>query len=735
MDGIPLKKFFAIFLFLIITFATTPAPLKSETLAMDPGASLPLSALAIPEETGKVQERFAGSNTRTIIQIQDVHAHAPAQQNIAAILERLRTVFGIEKAALEGAWSSTSLPKSHAIPTSREKQLLATTLLEDDWISGPIYAAIMSPEPITLVGIEDEPSYEKNRALFLAHLGKAKEIDEKLQVYEASLQTSQRSVWGPELLSFGSAFGKFRETSDLGKFLPLLLKASDTLGAVSLDLTQVLLLRNITALEKSFVKERLENEVEQVIKKYKNRPWTLEELIRGNKIPPEEVGLYPEIKKLTRLYSMRDQVSLRDLTDQIGILTGRVLEKLLKTPEERFLWGKTERFYLSKRILLLQATPEDMRAYAGAHSSIETELAGAGLSESLALSLEFYETVKHRDEIFFQKIMTDPALAGNIAVVTGGFHTDGLSQKFRDAGISYITISPELGGTAMNEKLYVTRMAEGGGWRAKDSKPKAPSSIRPPPSESQTLSELRNAPVRAELRFPVAKEVLDVTNDLRLAEKAFAEGTPARASASDQIAYLRSQRRLVPKNADGGVLARQEFFIPEFMSLSHGEQLAQVKTWARGPKVMAVSTIDVLQKMLEDPETEKVAATFLVEIKLVRDMIVLVQKADQASKINAELLDSNYIERFVAKDIRTLWSQENGKFGRMRKRFPAVIIQDGFEAEGVAVLPARPVSWIVYRLFALNPELRPSAGNMDFLNYLAGLMTEIRSQELPKKSV
>ena len=169
-----MKRVFVAFFLLVITFTSAPVALQSETPEPNTGTSFALSNLAVPEEIGKVQERFAGKSRRTIIQIQDVHAHVTAQQNIAAILERLRVVFGVKKAALEGAWSSTSLPKSHALPTSREKQLLAGTLLDDDRISGPVYAAIMSSEPIMLIGIEDETSYEKNRALFWLISGKQK---------------------------------------------------------------------------------------------------------------------------------------------------------------------------------------------------------------------------------------------------------------------------------------------------------------------------------------------------------------------------------------------------------------------------------------------------------------------------------------------------------------------------------------------------------------------------------
>lgn len=731
------KKFFAVFLSLTVLLIAAPLSSRSETPELAANTSLALSNLAVPDDIGKVQERFtgssslqAGSSPRTIIQIQDVHAHAVAQQNIAAILERIRTVFGIEKVALEGAWSSTSLPNSHGIATSREKQLLAETLLDDDRISGPVSAAIMSPEPITLIGIEDEAAYEKNRALFLTHLARSEEILEKLQIYGASLQESQRSSWKPALSAFANNVGKFRENSDLGKFLPFLLESAKALEVDSSLLTQVLLFRDIMVLEKGLEKDRLEAEVRQVIKKHKDSPWTLEELIRGGKIPPEEIGLYPEIKKLVRLYQMRDEISLRELMGQIGTLTGLVLEKLVTTPEEDALWKTTERFYLSKKILLLQATPEDMRAYADEKSQLETELAKAGLSEPLALSVAFYEAVKHRDEIFFNKIMNDPALAGNIAIVTGGFHTDGLSQKFRDAGISYITITPELGNTSMNEKLYNARMAEGGERMEKSSNPEAPSSILHPPSEIQTLSELRNAIAWIDDRFPRSYQALLQTKDVRKAVKVFL-GETVPVSTSEGVSHL-SAEGLLRKNSGAGQAEIPSVSDQEFLAFPRMEQLNIFRKWvvaAKGVRhrSMLVSSVGVLRGMLAAGRAE-------ARIKAIgarNDLLILLQ--DVPATETPEPLMGHGIERFQATDMDALL-QKTPSFLNLARQRPFVIMKNGYWSKNRAVVDEDPVWLELFPVLTLNARLYESARNAEFLTLLKTLWTETLSQELSGKA-
>lgn len=694
----------------------------------------PLSSyetLSVPESLGKAQERFTGTNGRIVIQVQDVHAHVVAQQNIAAILERLRTVFGVKTVALEGAWDSTSLPQSHAIPTSREKQLLAGTLLEADLISGPIYAAIMSPDPITLAGIEEETLYEKNRAFFLDHFEKAPAIDIKIRTYSEQLQTSQKALWNPELLAFGNAFGKFEETSDYGKFFPVLMETA-TVHAVDLtDLDQILLTQDILAFEKSLSKERLTKEASQLMRQFKDTPWTLEELIRGNKIPPEKLGFYPEIQKSMQLFKLKDRISLTDLMAQTETLISRILKTLIKTPEEGSLWDKNERLLLAKRILLLKATPGDLKVYDEEKAALEAELQRAGLAAELDLSLKFYELVKKRDEVFYEKIVNDSLFQGPIAIVTGGFHTNGLSQKLRESGISYITISPELGGTPMNEKLYNERMRSSQPTQYPGLPPLANPGIAK--GKTETLSELRNTIAWVDEQFVEAYEVLLLTEDVRKAVATFL-GETVPISSAQKISYAHGAGKIFS-------LGEKEALKPtipalheeEFMASPRSEQLAAVQSWlekvpALGQKAMLVSSVDALKKMLSNKQVPHL----IEQIVKNGDILVLFQDVPLA-EIPEVLMGQHEIERLDAPDFETLL-QKNPRFQRFSKKYPFAIMKEGYESGTYVVLPEDPVSLVLYRIVTLSPSLYQAAKNPVFLALLKDLVQEILSQELPGKA-
>lgn len=701
------------FALLLVFVLTVPSAIFSQSVETDAHTFLPLSDLAIPESLGKIQERFKASSNRTILQIQDVHAHRGAQGNIAAILEHLSAVCGIRRVGLEGAWTSTDLPKSRAIPTSREKQLLASSLLDEDYISGPVYAAILSPVALRLVGIEQADLYEQNRSLFLKHLEKQRAILEKITTYKDQLAAEQNRLWNPKLLLFGQAAGNFWETSDLGKFFAVLLQTASRESVLVPDLGQIALLQKIMAQEALLAKERLAAEAKQLIREYaSSSSLNLEELLRSGRIPEEKLALYPEIKKWTGLFELKDQIALQELTRQIDLLATRVANQLAQKKEEKNLWKKTEHFYLAKKILLLKATPSDLKTLETEKEPLREEILAAGLAEDLELALKFYEAVRQRDEIFYQKLITDPELSGDVVIVTGGFHTDGLSQRFRDSGISYITITPELGKEQMNARLYEARMSE----------PKSGMVLKKQPTKEvrtaprrQTLSELRNAIAWADKRFAASYQVLLATKDARKAVAAFIGNAPLSATASHRAAS--------PSNL---------FDVTQFMAQTREEQLNIVHGWLQKlrtvhQKAMLVSEVSTLKKMLTDPTVPEM----IEEIVRGNDIIALVQDVP-TEEIPESLIAPRGIDRFEVKDLNRLLSA-TPKFQRLAKKYPFAIMKEGYSSDRYVVLPEQPISLILYRIIALNPNLYQAARNPEFLKLLQDLVTEALAKEATRK--
>ncbi len=421
---------------------------------------LNIKDLAVPKTLGKIDDRFNGKSQRWVIHIQDVHAHFAAQENIAAIVDHLNAVYGIKTVALEGGWGQTSFPQSWGLPNSKEKQMLARALLEEDYLTGPAYAALFSQTPISLVGIEDAKLYEENREIYVKHLAEREKISSSVEASQKKISQSKTVVFQPELLSFDKSLVDFREGKKADKFLPSLLQTAEAKGVDLSSLDQVMLFKEVIAKEKALSKEKLDSEAARLMQGFKRTRLSFEELLRSGKIAADKLELYPEAKKYLEIMKLQDRISHREFFHQIDEAVLRLKEKLFSSDEEKALDAKSERFLLAKRIILFQATPDDLNAYESQKTEIDADMDAEGLGKALDLALSFYEIAKKRDEIFFQKVTSDEKLQGDVAIVTGGFHTEGLSQQMKEAGISYVVVTPDLANEAPNDQLYFQRLQE-----------------------------------------------------------------------------------------------------------------------------------------------------------------------------------------------------------------------------------------------------------------------------------
>lgn len=437
----------------LFTFALTWSVASAEE-------NVSIEDLAVPSSLGQVERRFAGKGDRWVLHIQDIHAHFAAQENIAAIVEHLSTLYGVNTVALEGGWNETTLPESWGLPSSTAKQLAARALLEKDHLTGPGYAAIFNPQPMRLVGIEDRELYKKNRATFLIYLNQRRKTLKLLEAWGMALSEEKRAVLNPKLLALDNALEDYRKGKKAEKFIPRLLESSRQEGIDLSGLDQIAQFLKVMEIQKSIDKNRLQSEATRLVARFKNTGLSFEELLRSGKISAEQLQNYPMTLHYVALIEQQDQIHYRSFFNQIESAIAELKEKLFTSEEERELERRLERYRVAQNLLVLQATPEHWKAFQEEKPAFEAETGKAGLEGALKIAAEFYEDAALRDEIFFQKINEDPRLAGNIIVVAGGFHTEGLTEKFEEAGISHMVITPDLNKESSNEALYFERMQQ-----------------------------------------------------------------------------------------------------------------------------------------------------------------------------------------------------------------------------------------------------------------------------------
>ncbi len=652
--------------------------------------SLPLDDFALPKSIGTIETRFTGEPGRWIIHIQDVHAHLTAQENITAIIDHLHEIYGINTVALEGGWDTTNFQVSQALPSSQAKQMLARGLLEENLITGPAYSALFASAPIQLVGIEDKDLYEQNRKLYVEHLKHRDEIVKRYHALHEQLWDQKQKVYNQNLLVFDAHLMEFRSGKKAEKFIPALITRGQEDGIDLSELPQIDLFRQVLEIEDSLNKQKLESEAKRLMEAFKKEGLHFEELLKSGKIPAERLEHYPEVLKYKELMTFEERVKHREFFEEIEEAIRRFKNKLFISDEEKILDEKSEALLLAGKIMLLESTPNDLKKFELLNSAITEEVAQAGLSKALELGMRFYELAKKRDEIFFEKLQTDPALKGNIAIVTGGFHTEGLDALFSDAKISHIVVTPDLGEKLeINEKKYFERLSE----------------ILP---ETQTLADIRNRFLDPRFDQAFAKGVESLTLNKNIA-KAIQIVTGAEIGAAVRNP-LNEQKSGIP--FDQLSPEEQKNLVSDLRKMQAGKQ-----------RITMIIKTSVLKKLLADPVGLSIWEN---EIKPYRENSVLV--VQDTDDVLTETLGAKALVKRVRGDLSEVIRTERAK--RDSDKLLIGVIDDEFTGD-VLVLKSHPVAMLLLRPILEHKDSRVDTTNPEILDAIKSLLeTSYKTENL-----
>ncbi|MBI4373210.1 MAG: hypothetical protein HY585_05770, partial [Candidatus Omnitrophica bacterium] len=171
---------------------------------------------------------------------------------------------------------------------------------------------------------------------------------------------------------------------------------------------------------------------------------------------------YPNLLAYGGLLILREEIDASALFKEVGNLEEKLEAKLTQNDEERKLLVFEKDFLLVKRLLALEITRDDDETYqirklelsanqlqSRLKSFIPKDIRIPALSnELLQLGNEFYILSRKRDEALLENTLKlanrsdDPRKA--IVLITGGFHSEGLTNLLKKRGIPHLVVSPKM---------------------------------------------------------------------------------------------------------------------------------------------------------------------------------------------------------------------------------------------------------------------------------------------------
>jgi broad specificity phosphatase PhoE len=492
---------------------TMPTAHANTTPSVRPGPVVPLKDLAdvsLPAEIGKIRETYRGTSDKTVILIQDAHSIPDAQRSIQSAIDHFQKEYGVTLIGLEGASERLDPQIFRSFP---DKELLRKTF--DDYsgkgeLTGGTAAALFnSSQTAVYQGIEDWELYEKGIAGFLGAMKTESEVTASLEQRIIDLEREKGTSYPKDLLEVDRLLTQFGENktnlaqvlSGLSPYLPppesselaVLLKEIQTSQRPETgDLRFENEIKKIAAQVESVLKSRssspeLKQDLQAFYEKrqeYQTSQMTsqafalfLRDLAKQHKV---RVKVSRELASL-----VEDQKKLRDiegthLFEGFKRYADAVKEKLIGKSEPavqdliKQLNIRTQELALLKRLAKLELSFEDWTILK--KTMVKPWTLDPELRTKLESHLRFYRIAEQRDEVFYNNLTdlmkrnesrgmnSEPRAANAAILVAGGFHTGGLTQAFKEKGISYILVMPRID-RLPEQSLYREHMQGDVSWK------------------------------------------------------------------------------------------------------------------------------------------------------------------------------------------------------------------------------------------------------------------------------
>ena len=429
------------------------------------------------------------SPQKVVIHIQDAHCNYAAQQKISEIIEYLNKEYGIDTVNLEGGAKDYDLSPFTRISDKAIREKTADYFVKEGLVNGAEYFAANNPEKVTLWGIEDTKLYIDNLKVYRDSLKYKDEVDKHLKALTHILNNLKAKIYSQDLLELDSRYSQYKAGAvEFKDYLAYLIRAAKEKSIDVKSFTNIYLLSQTLEEEGRTDFKKANNQREDLIDKLQKKlsRRSLEELVvktvefKSEKISQKEfyiyltgkakisgieMGNFSDLQKYIVYISMYDAIDKMKIVEEMEKLENSIKEPLYRNDKERELNKLSKNLAILKNIFNISLTKEDYRYYKDNEESFNVGNYTSFINKEAPLYnitaqadqnitnldsyreniSKFYEYSFKRDNVFLknmkfaQKTNNDQRTT---ILITGGFHTENLCEKFKKEGISYISIMP-----------------------------------------------------------------------------------------------------------------------------------------------------------------------------------------------------------------------------------------------------------------------------------------------------
>ncbi|MFH1846738.1 MAG: hypothetical protein ABH869_04200, partial [Candidatus Omnitrophota bacterium] len=457
---------------------------------IDSKPQFPNKDFKVPYDVAQTKEAAINGGDEVIIQIQDAHASLSAQYSIAKLLDSLVTNYDLNFIALEGSsgYIDTSLLKT--FPDKEIRKDTAEFLMREGRMSaGEFFSITCDDKDIALYGIEDNELYQKNiesfrkvakdRARKTEHiinlLSQLENLEEK--IYSKNLLTFTkgcvchrqgmisfsdhwknieefRQIQGLDISSY-KEISKLRESIDLEK---------------KIDFKKANIERRLLIDELSRIMERPDLE-ELVLKSLAFKQTKISQadfhkylinLAEEYKVSSDQ---YEDLITFARYVAIYESVELMDLYREMEDVENQIRKKLYRNNDEREIFKISRTARLLKQLYAMELnnnefeclekdckdfTAKDCALFIKEKCAKYNVVVSGGydlpeITGGIDEGMSFYRDAEVRNNAMLINTIKDMRKEGKqvAALITGGYHTQGLTALMKEKKLSYLVVVPK----------------------------------------------------------------------------------------------------------------------------------------------------------------------------------------------------------------------------------------------------------------------------------------------------
>jgi len=420
-----------------------------------------LSQIEISSDIGVIADTYQGTSPHTVILLQDAHAIPDAQRNIQKLIHHFQNQYGVNRVAVEGTSARLNPQIFRSFPDKALLQKTFERYFERGELTGTTAAAIFSEgseKDTVFQGVEDWQLYEEGLGLYLQALNKEPEILKSLDSQKTKLRVQKERVYSETLLKVDRALEDFQSNhGHFNQVLELLATVKAPEKGTELTILVEEIKREDQGRASGDVEVRqLASKLKRLLAGDESRSFNQKyQEFQTSRLTPQAFALYlqqlaskqavpfnvsTELKHL-----VRNQKKMRDLNGTrlfkaFERYAQGVKDSLFRNAQEKALDQETHRLNLIEKVTRLEISREQWHEIKG------MALSKGPFGEALKAHFAFYDNTENRDHAFLSNLKELLGDQGPNAVlfVAGGFHTEGLTERFKENNLSYLLIRPQI---------------------------------------------------------------------------------------------------------------------------------------------------------------------------------------------------------------------------------------------------------------------------------------------------